>query len=355
MKVKQLLLGTVAGIGLVGSGMGIASAATYIQRSNALIQYSSSSLRTVNNSHVHFVKANSNYAWSKNPSGADTIKSASGTKWAFETKYLLPTTHAALGKSSHDMTNPQAATYAGKYLFVLYAPHNTVGRGFVVRYDTNELNKMSFNATQNALLTKRPSGIKVGPQFTVGHGQSLAYDQKHHSLWMWRDRADMKPTATSTIQKISSSKLKPDKAIKFSMNNRGAMVPAGHNLTFDRSGHAYWWGISGGKVKIYRGVFGKRTVKVSLTKQLLAKRTGTHEQAMGYNPHNGRLYLVSDDSIQTLPARKTYGRGSLKPGDIKYTRFHSGREFESMTFDKSGHAMLLTNRNPELMRSTNRY
>lgn len=76
---------------------------------------------------------------------------------------------------------------------------------------------------------------------------------------------------------------------------------------------------------------------------------------MGYNPHNGRLYLVSDDSIQTLPARKLNGRGSLRPSDIKYTRFNSYREFESMIFDSTGHAMLLSNRNPELLRSTTRY
>lgn len=355
MKTRHFLGGVAAGLGLAVLSMGSAFAATYIQKSNALVQYSSSSLRTINNRNVQFVKAGSNYNWSNNPNGTDTIKSIHGTRWVFQTKYLLPTTHAALGKSNHDMTNPQAATFAGQYLFVLYAPHRTVGKGFVVRYNTSQLNKMSFKTIQNALTDKTIPGIKVGPQFTVGHGQSLAYDRKHHSLWMWRDRADMKPTATSTIQRISSTKLKPDKAIRFSMNNRGAMVPAGHNLTFDRSGHAYWWGISGNKVKIYRGIFGKKSVKVSLTKQLLAKRTGTHEQAMGYNPHNGRLYLVSDDSIQTLPARKTYGHGSLKPSDIKYTRFHSGREFESMTFDATGHAMLLTNRNPELMRSTSRY
>lgn len=355
MKIKQLFLGIATGVGLTAFGIGVANAATYIQRSNALIQYSGGSLRTVNNQNVYFVKANPDYTWSKNPSGTDTLKSASGTKWTFRTKYLLPTTRTALGKTSYDMTNPQAAAYTGKYLFVLYAPHTTVGKGFVVRYEIAELNKMSFNAAQGALMTKKFAGIKVGPQFTIGHGQSLAYDWKHHSLWMWRDRADMKPTASSTIQRISSSKLKPDKAMKFSMNNRGAMVPAGHNLTFDRSSHAYWWGISGNKVKIYRGVFGNRSVKVALTKQLLAKRTGTHEQAMGYNPQNGRLYLVSDDSIQTLPARKTYGRGSLRPSDIKYTRFRSGREFESLIFDTSGHGMLLTNRNPELMRSTSRY
>lgn len=352
MKIRKVIVGVATGVLLAASVAGVASAATYVQRSNALIQYGS--LRLVNNHNVHFVKANGNYSWSKNPSGRDTIKSTSGTKWTLRTKYLLPTTHAVFGKSAFDVTNPQAAAFGGKYLFVLYAPHNTVGKGFVVRYSSAAFAKMG--SIQSALDSKKgSSGIKVGPQIDVGHGQSLAYNRKQHSLWMWRDRPDMKPTASSTIQRISMSSLRPNRAIKFHMNNRGAMVPAGHNLTFDNSGHAYWWGISGGHVKIYRGVLGAKSIRVSLVKQLLKNQTGTHQQSMGYNPHNGRLYLVSDDSIQTLPASKTYGHGSLKPSDIKYTRFHSGREFESMIFDKSGHAMLLTNRNPELLRSTTRY
>lgn len=354
MKLGKLSLGIATAILLSTSFVGTVDAATYVQKSNAISQYSGASLRILNNSKVQFVKANGNYGWSKNPSGSETIKSVHGTKWTLKTKYLLPSTHMALGKSSRDLTNPQAAAFGGKYLFVLYAPHQFHGKGFVVRYNRSTLDHMSLAKAQDSLL-KKTAGMKVGPMFDVGHGQSLAYNKKPHSIWMWRDRADMKPTAWSTIQRISMSSLKPNRAIKFHMNNRGAMVPAGHDLTFDNSGNAYWWGISGGHVKIYKGKLGSRSIHVRLAKQLLRKQTGTHQQSMGYNPHNGRLYLVSDDSIQTLPARKLNGRGSLRPSDIKYTRFNSHREFESMIFDSTGHAMLLSNRNPELLRSTTRY
>lgn len=351
MKFRNLLLGVAAGLSLAAVAGTTANAATYVQRSNAISRYSG--LRVVNNSKVKFVKANPNYGWSKNPSGVDTIKSVSGTKWALKTKYLLPNTHMALGKSSRDLTNPQAAAFAGKYLFVLYAPHQFHGKGFVVRYNKSTLNNWSLSKVQGSLIKSTP-GMKVGPMFNVGHGQSLAYNKKQHAIWMWRDRADMKPTTWSTIQRISMSSLKPNRAIKFHMSNGGANVPAGHDLTFDNSGHAYWWGISGGMVKLYKARLGAKSIHVTLAKQILRHRTGTHEQSMGYNPHNGRLYLVSDDSIQTLPARKLNGRGSLRPSDIKYTKFRSHREFESMIFD-GGHAFLLTNRNPELLRSTTAY
>ncbi|WP_283680016.1 hypothetical protein [Lentilactobacillus sp. Marseille-Q4993] len=342
MVSKKSVLGVVAGMLLAAGTFEVADAATHVQKSNAIQQYSSSSLRTVNNSKVKFVKANPNY-----PGSGSTIKSVSGTKWTLKQKYLLQ------GNWGKDNTNPQAAAFAGKYLFVLYAPHSLKGKGYIIRYNKSVLDK---NKPENFIgLSAKKAGVKVGGYFTVGHGQSLAYDKKTNSLWMWRDSVNMAPTKWSTIQRISKSSLKPDKAIKFYMNNRGAKVPAGHNLTFDTSGHAYWWTISGGKVKVYRGKISGNKIKVVLTKQMFAHQTGTHQQAMGYNPHNGRLYLVSDDSIASFPAKKTYGRGSLTNGSFKYTKFRSHREFESLIFDKSGHGMLLTNRQPQLMRSTTAY
>lgn len=351
MKFRNVLLGIAVGLSMAAVTGTTANAATYVQRRNALSRYSG--LRVVNNRQTKFVKANPNYGWTNKPGGVGTIKSVSGTKWILKTKYLLPNTHAALNKSSRDLTNPQAAAFAGKYLFVLYAPHQFHGKGFVVRYNRSTLNNLSLAKAQNSLL-KPTAGMKVGPMFNVGHGQSLAYNKKQHAIWMWRDRPDMKPTTWSTIQRISMSSLKPNRAIKFHMDNGGANVPAGHDLTFDNAGHAYWWGISNGMVKIYKAKLGAKSIHVTLAKQMLRYRTGTHEQSMGYNSHNGRLYLVSDDSVQTLPARKLNGHGSLKPSDIKYTKFCSHREFESMIFD-GGHAFLLSNRDPELLRSTTAY
>lgn len=356
MGFKKFSTGIVLGGLLTFASFNIVRAATYVQKSNAIHQYTSTSLRTVSDSQVNFVKTDGNYAWSGNPTGSEALNSISGTKWSFTTKYLLPTTHAVFGNSKYDVTNPQSAATNGKDLFVVYAPHELNGKGFIVRYDRSMLAKIGFAKSQAALTTKPAvAGIKVGSMFEVGHGQSLAYDKKHHSLWMWRDSATMKPTKWSTIQRISSASLKPNKVLKFHMNNHGANVPAGHNLTFDTTGHAYWWGISAGKVKIYKATISGNRIAVTLTKQLLSHQTGTHQQSMGYNPKNGRLYLVSDDSIVSLPASKLNGRGSLTSGSFKYTRFNSGREFESLFYDGTGHGMLLSNRNPEVLMSNSQY
>ncbi|MTV82966.1 hypothetical protein [Secundilactobacillus folii] len=359
MKHSALLLGTVLGTVALFASSTAANAASYTQRSNALTQYSSSSLRVVNNKATGFVKAGT-YQFAKNTSGANTISGVAGNqKWTLKTKYQLPTTHAAKGNSKYDMTNPQSSAYdGGHFLYVVYQPHYTKGmtnKGFVARYDLRKLDGMSLAKQQELLDSKTgSSAVKIGGIFTTGHGQSLAYDKKHHSLYMWRDKT-LQATRTSTLQRISTSSLKPNKAITFHMTNHGANVPGGHELAFDHSGNAYFWTVSGSRVKVYKGTIGSKTVHFRLTKQMFSHRPGTHEQAMGYNAHNGRLYLVADDSITSFPAKKLNGRGSLKASDFKYTKFNSHREFEALNFDNSGHGMLLSNRNPEVLRSTTAY
>lgn len=356
MRFKTVTVGVIVGFMMM---IGTVYAASYTQKSNALTQYSLASLRSVNNSQTAFVPAGT-YQFARSPHGSNTLKTVAGNqKWTLKTLYQLPTTHAAKGDSRYDMTNPQSMAYdGGHYFYVVYQPRYNkamANKGFVARFDTTKLNKMSFTQVQSAMNNKSGnSAIKVGGVFTTGHGQSLAYDQKHHMLYMWRDTS-MKATKTATIQRINNSSLMPNRLITFHMVNHGTVVPGGHELTFDHSGNAYYWTVSGSKVKVYKGTIGSKSVHFRLTKQLLTHRPGTHEQAMGYNAHNGRLYLVADDSVTSFPAKKLNGKGSLRPNDFKYSRFNSHREFESLTFDRAGHGNLLANRNPEILKSSKAY
>ncbi len=352
-KVKKIVLGIGVTFAALGLSAGAVKAANYVQKSNALNYYRDSSLRIVNDSNVHFVKA-PNYAWAKNPSGSNTISSESGTPWTFKTQYLLPHPDVALGSSDYNFTNPQSAARAGKYLYVVYSPHQLNGKGFIVRYDTSELSSLGLEKSSNLTVSRDSSAMKVSKIFQVGHGQSLAYNPKAHELWMWRDRGDMKGGPTNTVQRISTSTLMPNKSITFKMSDGGAYIPGGHDLTFDNHGTALYWEMSSGHVKIYKMNIGSKSVKVTLTKQLFKNGTGTHEQSIGFNSHNGRVYIVSDDSIASFPESKTNGNGSLTSKDFKYTRFNSKREFESLFF-VGGHGMLLSNKNPEVFRSTTAY
>lgn len=356
MKSVRLIAATV-GAALAVFTSGSVLAATYNQKTNGLVPYTSSSLRTLNNANVTKVNAGS-YRFAPNPFGANTISTTGGNQsWTLKTKYLLPRTHSAKGNAKYDMTNPQSAAYAGGYLYVVYQPHKYHNKGFIARYKLSAFGKLSYAKAQAAMSGKAGnSAVKLGRFFTTGHGQSLAYDAHSKSLWMWRDTV-MGTSKRSTLQRISASSLTPNKAITFSMNSHGANISGGHNLAFDTAGNAYFWTIDSKTkgVKVYKGKIGTKSVKFRLTRQLFKVQPGNHQQAMGYNPKNGRLYLVADDSIASFPAKKLNGKGSLTNADFKYSRFNSGREFESLIFDAAGHGTLLTNRNPELLASTSVY
>lgn len=193
MKIKYSLIGFIIEFLFVTLNVKGDVNATYIQRNNALLQYSRKSLHMINNHNVQFVKVEYPYTWASTPSGFNKIKSIKGSPCTFKTKYLLPNTHAISNNVNYNTSNPQSMAYVGKYLFIVYSPHND-GKGFIIRYNTNKFNKKSFKETQQLSLKKNISGIKIGPQITIGHGQSLAYNKKNHTLWMWKDRSDMKPT-----------------------------------------------------------------------------------------------------------------------------------------------------------------
>jgi len=95
-------------------------------------------------------------------------------------------------------------------------------------------------------------------------------------------------------------------------------------------------------------------VKFRLTHQVLQHGPGTRVQSMGYNPRTGKLYLVSDDSIAKLPAKKLNGKGHLTKGNVTWNKFASRREFEGLAFTHNGQAYLLSNHNPEILAGNQR-
>jgi hypothetical protein len=76
---------------------------------------------------------------------------------------------------------------------------------------------------------------------------------------------------------------------------------------------------------------------------------GTHSQGIGYDQYSNRLVFVADGCIISVPVNKL---GALTKADVKQTQFKTKREFESVIFDAKGRGYLLTNRNPETLRST---
>ncbi|MFC6273968.1 hypothetical protein ACFQET_00380 [Levilactobacillus tangyuanensis] len=313
--------------------------------------------RTLNDYHVHFVKSPKRYNHATRLHGNNTIRSVQGAHVNFATKILFPYP----GYHNQAWGNPQSTTTNGRYLYVLYTPTAWHNRGRIVRYDLKKLDQLGASPreiqtayTESGTIQKAVrKAVKVGPAFTTGHGQSLAYNWHDHQLYMWCDREKSAAVPTSIygyIQQISSSKLVPHYRTRFRLRSNKGDVNGGHVLAFDKYGNAYFWSRPGGQsVRIYKGRISRHHMHFRLTHQILRRGPGTHVQSMGYNPHNGRLYLVADDSIASLPAKKLNGNGRLTKNDVKWTQFSPRREFEGLAFLPNGHALLLSNHNPEVL------
>lgn len=121
-------------------------------------------------------------------------------------------------------------------------------------------------------------------------------------------------------------------------------------LAFDRQGYAYFSSYSGRRsLRVYRGTMNDHGVHFKLMMQGLAYRPGQTHQSIAYNPHNDRLYFVSDDAISSVPVKKLRQR-QVTPKDVHASVFASQREFEGLSFTAAGQGYLILNRGAELMR-----
>lgn len=358
MRRSNLLGAVIVILGMIAAPVTANAMVQVRQTSPALA--TPKNLTSLDDSQVHFVPVPSSYAQAANPHGTNTIASDQGSPVTFTTKYQLPIPgyqHQAWG-------DPQSSAVVGQYLYVVYCPTAWYNRGRIVRFDMAALSNLQATPAQvqrvytNAAArspqeNKIRAAIKVGPAFTTGHGQSLAYDWATGKFYMWCDRESAPRINLSqygVLQQISATSLRPVHQVRFRLKSKSLAVPGGHVLAFDRAGHAYFWTRPDPvNVYIYQGTIHRNNVHFRLTKQILEHGPGTCVQSMAYNPHNDRLYLVADDSIASLPVAKLAGNGSLTAADVTWTGFASTREFEGLTFGSDGQAYLMSNHNPEIL------
>ena len=296
----------------------------------------------------------------------DTLRQSSGYRdhYHFKTALYLP---QQLG--SRLLNDPQSATFSAdnRYLYVMYVNDQQLGgadqTGWVVRYDWQRLmalgagqsGKMAmvrvaaahqFDGKMTAFDRRVLAAIEVGPEFTAGHVQSLALNPKTNELWFISSTAR---DQLASVARLNPQSLTPD--LKIAMTTGSGRL--GDELTFDRAGQAYYWThasqLRNGNVTLYRGTISSTTgVHFEQLAQGLANNPGFFAQSIGYNEVTGRLYLVSDESITSLPAAKL---GHLTTSQVGEANFAGDREFEGLVFmHHSQEGFLLTNRGSEWMR-----
>jgi hypothetical protein len=280
--------------------------------------------------------------------------------------------------SKRTMTNPQsmALTPNNEYLYVVYETKRNYGRIF--RYHYAAMVELGLNrgdglarirsATYNASIGRTTPEdnevlalIHAGPEIPIGHGQTLAYNSKTETLWMFRDETNKnggwKDANLGSLQRINTETLRPDVLIKFRMKTpTGNKATIGHVMTFDHKGRGYFVttvGNSSPKTKrtnIYRFTISKKfVVKVNLVQQIKIAPNPVRLQGLAFNPKGNRLVLFAEDAITTIPVDKF---GKLKKKDLQYMQYKSKREPEGMCFSTDGYAYLLFNQGPELLKST---
>lgn len=292
-----------------------------------------------------------------------SVTKSYGNSYKLKSSIFLPVTY----NKSGDLANPQSATFSkdNQELFVAYAKSGSANgdsqQGFVVRYDIVKLRNLLKNdmsalryatyhhsvdkvsATDQAIL----DCMHVGPTFTSGHMQGLALNPKTNELWF----VNKTKAGASAVERLDQETLKPNAEVSFSLKST---VTMNSNLAFDNEGNAYTWSQTAsawptapvGSIKIYKGTISTSQVHFSLIMQVLKKGPGLQTQGTGFNAADGRLYLVSDDSIFSVPTAKL---GKLTKSDINEINFSGNREFEGMIFDNHGNGFVLANSGAELL------
>ncbi|MFC6182562.1 coiled-coil domain-containing protein [Lactiplantibacillus daowaiensis] len=179
----------------------------------------------------------------------------------------------------------------------------------------------------------------AGPTISTGHGQALGYDSKHNRLFLYSSNAtnpqlqlvDQADLTTSTTYSVDSS------------HHPGV-------LTFDTSGHAYYGFFSGTSYRLYQGTYEKNVLTFKL-KAIINNQTTDVNQNLAYDAYNGRLYLLGDDSLTSLPLAKLNDE-TLTDADLHNITFNTTKEFENISFDASGYGYITVLRSPEILKSS---
>jgi hypothetical protein len=364
----------VLGLGLavspgIGPGSGVldAHAVDSSRQGNALVPYEAPS--ELDNTGAPALVATPKYSEDSAVKRNFFRTEAGNAKYTFRSEYFLP----AHGAKPSYWSNTQAIAMVGKYMYVLSATGQD--KGFITRYDTAALKNLKVSSARlaalrdyglaraagkasSALDKKLTKAIKQGPQFTVGHGQSMAYDPVSQQLWMWQDDTEAKARIKKLLA-ISSDTLRPVHRYEFTMQIAGKDLPRGNNLCFDDAGNFYFDSIqaqasgatSKGSERIYAGRIDNGKVTIHLLPQAIKNRPGELGQSIAFNPAARRLYLISDSAFSSFPVDKA-NAGTLEPADFQYTVLNTKREFEGIAFDSGGYGHLLVVRGPEVLRST---
>lgn len=198
--------------------------------------------------------------------------------------------------------------------------------------------------------------VSVSPLMNIGHGQTLTYNPSNDHIYLAQDDqlGEVNNDFYNQVTELDAQSLKPVHQYRFRLINNQGVNLALHTLTFDKAGNAYF-GVRSGRngikdvYTLYTGNFTNKKISFRPVTGMI-KWPASYNQYVTYNAINDRIYLVSNDMIVSIPAKEVRN-DTIKPQDVHYVSFKSGREFESIAFDNKGYGYLLALWRSELLRS----
>lgn len=297
----------------------------------------------------------------------------------YKTSLLLPTISTKLVH----WRLPQGSALHGKYLYVMYESQYHKNYGRIVRYNikklqslnvwqTNRLdmlrilehkiNNQQLGTTDEANILE---SVTVGPEFYMGHGQAVAFNEEDNRLWII---SLLRHTKKQQLMRINLNTLYPSDAHKFSFKDLKTrqLISGEHNLSIDSYGNIFIvdqikknankelikYNLESGDLLLYYGHIhhGKVFMKVSNT--AIRQKTASFMQFLSINPKTNDLYYLMNGVYFAIPS-SDWIRGNVQSNKIKsgvYRLEGQGtREFESQVWDDRGSSYLIVNRGAEIM------
>lgn len=301
----------------------------------------------------------------------------------YKTSLLLPTISTKLVH----WRLPQGSVLHGKYLYVMYESQYYKNYGRIVRYNIEKLKSLNVWQTNRLDMLRSLehkinnqqlgvtddfdvlNAVTVGPEFYMGHGQAVAFNEEDNHLWMISLTQN---TKKQQLMRISLNTLYPSDAHKFSFKDLKTrqLIPGQHNLTIDSHGNIFIvdqikknnnkeltrYNLESGDLLLYYGHVHQGKISMKVSNMAVRQKTASFMQFLSVNPKTHDLYYLMNGVYFAIPS------SDWIKGDVQSNKIKSGvyrlegqgtREFESQVWDNKGSSYLIVNRGAEVMSEIN--